>query len=135
MNYSSYFAIEKKLQSIGFDGTREQLILQFTSGAKSGLRQLTPAEYKSFIDWLNAFMKGTVPVRAQDTETRMRRKIIALFCQMGWTNGPKADMERINAWCEKYGKLHKRLNDYHGADLTKLVTQVQDVYTTFLARI
>jgi hypothetical protein len=68
----------------------------------------------------------------------MRKKIIALAHQMGWStyhpdSGKKiADMPRINAWCSKYGYLHKALNAYTIEELPKLVTQFDNLYKSFL---
>jgi hypothetical protein len=74
---------------------------------------------------------------AQQANT-MRKKIIALAHQMGWSkihpgSGNKiADMQRIDEWCNKYGYLHKRLNQYTIEELPKLVTQYQNLYNSFL---
>ena len=79
--------------------------------------------------------KANTPAQQANT---MRKKIIALAHQMGWSaqhpeSGNKiADMPRINAWCVKYGYLHKELNAYSLEELPKLVTQYQNLYNTFL---
>lgn len=65
-------------------------------------------------------------------ELRQKRKIIALFCQMEYVKNKKADMQRINDWCIKYGQNHKDLNNTYGAQLTALVSQVEKVHTTFV---
>jgi hypothetical protein len=52
---------------------------------------------------------------------------------MGWKlPGGKADMQRIDQWCMKYGHLHAPLNDHLGADLAKLVTTFKKVYDNYL---
>jgi hypothetical protein len=72
---------------------------------------------------------------------KMRKKIIALAHQMGWsaihpTSGNKiADTKRINEWCKKYGYLHKELNSYTIDELPKLVTQFENLYKSFLKAI
>ncbi len=74
----------------------------------------------------------------KERASNMRKKIIALAHQMGWSSyhpdsGKKiADMPRINAWCSKYGYLHKELNSYTLAELPKLVTQFDNLYKSFL---
>lgn len=87
-----------------------------------------------------AIPKLTASTPAQQANT-MRKKIIALAHQMGWSSihpssGNKiADMPRINAWAVKYGYLHKELNEYTIEELPKLVTQFQNLYNTFLKAI
>lgn len=130
-NYSTYFAIEKKIKRMGIPLERNEWIAQFTEGKKSGLTQLTPHEYREFIIFMNQILK--VDSVQKQKEIKQRRKVIALFAQMGYiTDEQKSDMQRIHDWCIKYGHLHKDLNAYTGSDLTKLVTQAQEVYNTFI---
>ena len=62
----------------------------------------------------------------------MRRKVIALFRKMGYECDGKADMRKIYAWAEKYGKYHKPLNGHNGKELSGLVSQVESMYQSFL---
>jgi len=140
--FKEYFAIEKDLKKQGFTETRAELVEQFTDGAKAGLRQLSREEYNQFVAWLNVFTsdkpgvidRGRAMGKVFAVENKQRRKIIALFCQMGYVKDLKPDMDKINAWAVKYGHLDNTdLNGYHGADLGKLVLQAKNVYSTFIA--
>ncbi len=133
--YKEYFAIESKLKNQGFEVERSDIILQFSEGKKKGLSQLTHWEYKELLKWLNLrFGTATVvqPKVLNPAENLQRRKVIALFCKQGYVKNEKPDMYRINGWCMSHGHLHKMLNNYHGADLTKLVSQAEQVYKTFI---
>ena len=130
-SYTAYFAIEKKIKRMGVPLERDEWIEQFTEGKKTGLTQLSPTEYREFIMFMNQILK--VQSVQKEKELKQRRKVIALFAQMGYvTEDQKSDMQRIHNWCFQYGHMHKDLNHYTGADLTKLVTQAQEVYNTFL---
>lgn len=135
--YKEYFAIESKIKKQGFDIERSDVIRQFSNGRKQGLSQLTAFEYQELLRWLNRKF-GNNRTTAQnhpefnEKEDRQKKKIIALFCKMGYVKDDKADIYRINGWAMKYGHLHKKMNDYHGADLTMLVSQAEEVYKTFL---
>jgi hypothetical protein len=139
MSYAQFFAIKSKLEKMGDSRTHNEIVSDFTSGRKSSMKDLTDGEYKSLVGQLNQFLQsieGERPVINRDTEQRQRRKIIALFAKMGYTKGSKADMVRIEFWVKHYG-LQKQdgkvsINHYHGADLTKLVSQVEAVYETYL---
>lgn len=139
--YKEYFAIESKIKKQGFDIERSDVIRQFSNGRKQGLSQLTAYEYQELLRWLNRKFGGgratmhcgsTPPPPFNEKEDRQKKKIIALFCKMGYVKDDKADIYRINGWAMKYGHLHKKMNDYHGADLTMLVSQAEEVYKTFV---
>lgn len=129
-NYTTYFAIEKELKTLGFDGSRDELIQQFTNNRKSGLRELNEREYPSFINWLNQFKKGLKS--KYDPENQQRRKIISMFHKMGYQINGEIDLERLNNWCCSYGHLHQPLMSYKGNDLVKLVTQAEKYYESYI---
>lgn len=64
----------------------------------------------------------------QDPSDLMRKKIISMAKTMRWLveGTEKADMARIDAWCIKYGKFHKALNNHSHKELTELVSQFQN---------
>lgn len=130
MNYSAYFAIEKQLKASGAPVDRSDLIHAFTEGVKSSLKDLTEYEYREFIKHMNTLLQQSKQIT--DKGLRQRRKVIALFCNMGYVKGGKADMKAINSWCKQYGHLKRELNDYVGSDLTKLVIQAEEVYNSFV---
>lgn len=130
-NFSTYFAIEKKMKRIGVQLDRSEWISIFTDGSKNSLTTLTPTEYREFIVFMNQSLKKEQI--STDRELKQRRKVIALFAQMGYvTEELKSDMKRINEWCVQYGHKHVELNHYHSADLTKLVSQAQETYNSFI---
>jgi len=130
--YQQYFAIEKKLKQNGFDGTREDLILQFTDNAKTSLKSLTSHEYREFLIFLNQMVNKGATYN-YNKENRQRKKIISMFHKMGYKlpNG-QIDMVHLNEWCNSHGHLHQPLMCYKGADLTKLVTQAEKYYESFI---
>lgn len=133
-NYSTYFAIEKRLKELGAQPDRAELIATFTEGKKSSLKDLSDMQYKMFCNWLSQKLstKEAENARFNSPANRMRRKVIALFAKMDYTIDDKADMERINKWCIKYGQFHKQLNDHTAPELIKLTAQVEQVYKSYL---
>lgn len=134
MNYAQYFAIEKKLKNQGFDFERDELIAQFTSGKKSGLKELTATQYREFLVFLNLrFSSAPVQKPSEGVMQVQRRKIIALFRKMGYEKDFKADMPRIYSWVIKFGHLHKSMNDHTADELPSLVTQAEAVYKSYIS--
>jgi hypothetical protein len=145
------------LTQTGLTEQKPLLVESFSGGRETSSKELKDHEAIEMIKYLKAELlkkqqpanndpkhignvmpaafKANTPGKQANT---MRKKIIALGHQMGWsgihpTSGNKiADMERINAWCVKYGYLHKQLNDYTILELPKLVTQFDNLYKTFL---
>lgn len=134
MNYSAYFAIEKKLKLQGFNFDRSELVSQFTANKKSGLKQLSHFEYNEFLKFLNSKFIANGPADLQKEKCQaMRRKLIAIFCKMEYkTEDGRADMHAIEGWCLKYGKYHKKLNSHSYNELTEIITQAEKVYKTFI---
>jgi len=133
-NYSTYFAIEKRMKELGADPNRAELILTYTQGRKNSLKELSDLEYKLFCQWLSQLVSGKEAEHARQNSpaNKMRRKVIALFAKMEYVNDDRADMQRIDQWCIKYGQFHKRLNDHTAQELIKLTAQVEQVYKSYL---
>ncbi|MBN9293766.1 MAG: hypothetical protein J0G96_07295 [Flavobacteriia bacterium] len=139
-DFSTYFAIEKTLQAQGYDVDRTEVIQQFTDGRKSGLRELSSAEYSALIIWLNksftsAGARASGKQHAVDQLTKQRRKIIALLCKIGYVKNDKADMPRIYSWVLSHGYLHKPFNQYSLNEIPRLVTQAEKFYKSHIDRI
>jgi hypothetical protein len=135
--YNAYFAIEKKLKQNGVEVDRSVLVQEFSHGNKYGLTDLTEWELQEFNRWMRS--KATeLENNATEPEkcNQIRRKIIALFHKMKWqTPQGTIDLERLNAWCIKYGQFHKPLNAHNLPEVTKLCSQVEEVYKTFIAAV
>ena len=128
--YKAFFPLHSRLQSLGYKMDKEEILLTHTDGRTDSLRALTDEEFNGLIVHLRAVLEKQ---HSDQAVQRQRKKVIALMCQMGYvTEEDKPDMDRINAWCETYGHLHKRLNYYFGNDLTKLVSQAEAVYKSFI---
>lgn len=126
MKYNAYFALEKRLVKAGFTADRSDLILSFTRGRTASLRELSPSQYKAFLQWVKARFHLEQEQWQQRPENQMRRKIYALFVHhMGYTR------EGLEHWCTQYGKYHKGLNAHTYNELVDLVTQAEQVYTSF----
>lgn len=134
-NYSTYFAIEKKLRGQGFHFDRADLIDQFTDGKYHSLKELSAVEYGKFIEWLNEAFKKPSGTNT-DACQQQRRKIIAILSQLGFVNEDgKANMDRIYQWVLTHGYLKKSLNTYSPQELPKLVYQAEQFYKSTISRI
>lgn len=104
---------------------------QFCSDGRyiSSSKELYYEEANNIIIYLNAQLTLTPEFRSMDL---MRKKVIGCCRQMGWEKAGKADMNRINAWVEKYGHAKKDLMKYDAKELSKLVTQAENMRDSYL---
>ena len=72
----------------------------------------------------DSYMKGNL----------MRRKILSLCYELGWTCGNNVDFLKLNQWLIKYSYLHKPLNYYTPDELPKLITQFQDTVAKIIIK-
>ncbi len=106
---------------------KPSLVSSFSNGRTESSRELTDVEAEDLINWLDAQQ------RINDPGDRQRKLIIHYAHQMGYEREPgKIDMDRVNAWCIKFGQYHKPLNDHTLKELPYLVTQFEQVYKSFL---
>lgn len=116
------------LNLAGIDSeTKEQMVYTYTRGRTTSSSKMSVTECQNMINDLKH--KTSYSERAD----RMRKKIISLFRKMGYTMPDgKVDMIAVETWTNKYGYLHKPLNNYTYAELPKLVSQAEAVYQSFI---
>lgn len=109
---------------------KEMFAFQFSNERTLKTSELMDKEYDQLINRLQSLFLQ------QDACNAMRRKIISRAHEMSWTvvvdDKIKADMNRINDWCIKYGYLHKDFNKYTEKELPCLVTQFDNVFISYL---
>ncbi len=114
----------------GKQGYRHTYAYEASKGRTESTRSLKLSEVDAIINRLEA------EFRAFDTADKMRKKMIGIARNMGWeleVKQPKPDMDRLNNWCVKYGQFHKELNKHDVKELSLLITQFEQVYSSFLS--
>lgn len=113
------------------------LVESYTSGRTEKSSEMNNVEANELISYLRTQVAALRSDGLDAKADKMRKKILSLAWQMNWTylntkRQVKVDVNRVNAWCTKYGYLKKPLNDYIYAELPKLLTQFESVYNTYL---
>ncbi len=134
MNSELNKQLHAALTTSGLAAQKETLTATFSNGRATSTRELTDAEARQYIDYLNG-KAATIP--KTNVANKMRRKIISLAHSMHWhiPGSQKVNMARINQWCKTYGQYHKALNDHNIDELTNLVTQFTLVYESYLSNL
>ena len=125
MTYSKYFAIEKKMKAAGMHVDRAEIIADFTEGRTESLRELSSTDYRELTNYMSAIL-GDNKFKPNKAD-RMRKKVIALLCQCGYTLNDKPDMQRINEWCVNRGHGKCELNNYKEQSLPALIFQAEQM--------
>lgn len=109
---------------------KQMLVGQYTNYRETSTTQLRPAEASEMIGDLQRMTGWT---KSQILANEKRRLMLHYAHEMLWVlpNG-KVDVERVSDWAEKYGYLHKSLNDHTVEELSQLVYQFQKVYQSYL---
>lgn len=107
---------------------KEDLVYQFTNGRETSSAKMDIRECQALINHLGSLNKEN-----SDKGDKMRKKILSIVHELGWeTPTGKIDWKRLNDYLNKYGYLHKHLNDYQYHELPKLVTQFENLQKTTL---
>lgn len=110
----------------GIPHEEENMAIQYTEGRSTDLLDLTHVETQELIKALN----GQSPSHA------MVNKILSMAHEMRWKLADgKIDMERVNAWCEKYTTSHQPLNKIPKKELPTVVTVFTKMYNEYLKAI
>jgi len=111
---------------------KKDLVEQYTNGRETSTTKLTWKEAQDMISDLQRVADERVSA-ADLKADRKRKRILYYAHQMGYElPDGKIDMGWVNGWCVKSGYLHKALNDYTLAELSKLLWQMEQVYKSFL---
>ena len=135
VNNGQIAKIHVLLAQIGMAKDKEykrNLVQQYSLGRAESTTKLT---WKEACDMIADLERSSGSQKTPDElrADRKRKLILHYAHQMGWElEGKKIDMQRVNDWCVKYGYLHKELNDYTLAELSKLVWQVETAYKYYL---
>lgn len=127
-------AFHALLKQHGLSDDKANIVEQLSNGRT---RSTTGLTYTEAMQWINA-MNAKAP-KQEDPRKRMVNHIIAMAIEIKFVKweqkvdaGGKIKMARnyidLHAWIEKYGYLHKKLNDYSYEELPTLVTQFKSLY-------
>lgn len=118
MNTRKFYAM---LNGAGLSNQKETLVSSFTQGRTVQLSEMLPKEFDSLLGYLER-----QPPQKTDPRDQQRKHIIAVFREMGYNTGGRADMPRIKkAVFDKWGK---DLNDYDTGELSRIVSVLKNTW-------
>lgn len=110
------FALFNKLRFD--DDMRHELAANISNDRTNSTALLTVDEADELIALLQTLVVENDPL------IRMQRKLLYYAHRLGWElSDGKVDMDHVNAWCRKYGKYHKELNQHNYSETLQLLNQ------------
>jgi len=119
------------LSILGLMEIKTELVFNFTNQRTGSSSLMSDAECDALIAHLRKLVKES-PQKLDTPVVKMRKKLIHYAHLLGWKIGEKADMERINRWCLKFGAYHKPLNAHSESEMIKVLDQFENVYRSYL---
>lgn len=117
------------LRACNLQAQKQNLVAGFSKGRCESTKELSFEEASQLIHYLQA------EANKDDGANRMRRKILAVCHNLKWENPDgSVNMQTLNQWCLNYSYLRKELKEYTHAELPKLVSQVQKIYSQTLKK-
>lgn len=105
---------------------KREMIISFTNGRTANSSDMNYHECQQMINKLKSLF--------QDEADKKRKKVISNLIQAGFIKDGKADMHRINAWCQKQA-FKKDLNGHSMIELSKLIYAAEKVKAHALSKI
>lgn len=109
---------------------KDELVLQFSSGRTTHSSEMSLQEMRSLISHIEGNNLDNTNIMRAD---QMRRRVFSMCYSLGWTTydqesgKQKVDNDRLNNWMLKYSFKHKELAKYDYYELTRLVTQFENM--------
>ena len=131
--------LHRLLNATSLIGRKHALVYQYSHERTESSKELLYQEAHTLIMHLEGLSKN--PKTEQELKLlRMRRKMMSLAHEQDWRlpngkGGYKVDMNRLNAWCVKYGQCKKELNTHSVKELAALLTQFSTAFKTYLKAI
>lgn len=137
LNFSQLKCLNTLVSKLGIDKEAKEILVKgFSEGRSTSSKELLSDEAAAMIKHLK-----TLDPQEPKAE-KMRRKIISMAHEMGWTlrqgqgDKRKADMKRVDEWCKKFGYLKKSLDNHTCKELPKLVSQfAQGPYRHYISNL
>lgn len=132
LSKNKLIAINTLVSKYGIDkDTKAMMVEGFSLGRCSSTKDLYDEEATLMLQYL----QQNDPNRA--AIEKMKGKIFYYCHEMSWTilkpTGKRVvDMKRLDEWCKSRSYLKKKLDWYSYKELPKLVTQFEQVYSSFI---
>lgn len=123
-NYASFYALLNRLPTTDREGLKRSVVLQYTDGRTSSLREMTVKEYESAV----ADMRKLIPPTEREEFIRIRRqKRSAALHQMQLLGVDTADWERVNAFCRDARIAGKEFRELDCEELDALQVKIRTI--------
>ena len=121
--------MEKRLQKVGYQIDRADLVAELTQGRTSSLRELTHIEYTHLINQMRQFAANRATYDMEIERKRKRSQVLSIATRTGLKD--PNDWRKFNAFMKERSILKKPLNHYKLSELDALVRQFRGIEANY----
>jgi hypothetical protein len=125
--------LHQLLNQLGLMSDKASLIRSYSQIDSTSSKDLLQGEARMLIKHL----EGLLP-QQDDPADRMRKKMLMYGYEMDWDT-PRTEQQKrmtrgarcfrnVDAWCRRYSKLKKGLNEHNEQELPALISQFEQLY-------
>lgn len=121
-NYASFYALLNRLPTTDREGLKQSIVLQYTDGRTSSLRDMSVKEYEAAVADMRKLVQPTE--REKFVQIRKQKRSATLH-QMQLLGVNTADWERVNAFCRDARIAGKEFRDLDCEELDALQVKLR----------
>jgi len=125
------------LSATGLMQQKENLVLGFSHGRGESSKDLTDAEAKEMITYLQSRQVPSLEGVVESAANKMRRKLISIAYEMHWAKPGdwKTAVMAIDIFCTgPHGMFKKELKQHSYKELVQVVSQFELMYKKYLKK-
>lgn len=123
-NYAAFYSLLNRLPTTDREGLKQSIVLQYTDGRTSSLREMTPREYSAA---LVGMQKLVLPSEREKFVQIRKQKRSAVLHQMQLLGVDTANWERVNAFCRDSRIAGKEFRELDCEELDALLVKLRAI--------
>lgn len=123
-NYAAFYTLLGRMPASDREGLKQSIVLQYTDGRTSSLREMTPQEYSAA---LAGMQKLVLPTQREKSIQIRRRKRSAVLHQMQLLGVDTADWNKVNSFCRDSRIAGKEFRELDCEELDSLLVKVRAI--------
>lgn len=123
-NYAAFYSLLNRMPTSDREGLKQNIVLQYTEGRTSSLRDMTPEEYLAAVAGMR---KLVLPTERERFIMERKKKRSAVLHQMQLLGVDTANWERVNSFCRDSRIAGKEFRELDCEELDALLVKIRTI--------
>lgn len=123
-NYAAFYSLLNRMPTSDREGLKQNIVLQYTEGRTSSLRDMTPEEYSAAVTGMR---KLVLPTDRERFIMERKKKRSAVLHQMQLLGVDTANWERVNSFCRDSRIAGKEFRELDCGELDALLVKIRTI--------